>query len=168
MASAKLSPRQRMINMMYLVLTAMLALNVSAEILKAFAMINKSLEETSLSVGQKNEALYKAFDDRMEKEPGKAKANFDKAQIIRKKTKEILKFVKETKEMMIDLGGNQNQKMDEGDFKVEGGARRVVDDGNIDISSQVLVNPRLSTTAQTSVPHGGKTHNPESPARPPP
>jgi len=130
-----------MINMMYLVLTAMLALNVSAEILKAFAMINKSLEETSLSVGQKNEALYKAFDDRMEKEPGKAKANFDKAQIIRKKTKEILKFVKEAKEMMIDLGGNQNQKMDEGDFKVEAGARRVIDDGNIDISSQVLVNP---------------------------
>ncbi|MFM7589173.1 MAG: gliding motility protein GldM, partial [Bacteroidota bacterium] len=59
MASAKLSPRQRMINMMYLVLTAMLALNVSAEILKAFAMINKSLEETSQSVGQKNDALYK-------------------------------------------------------------------------------------------------------------
>ena len=54
-----------MINMMYLVLTAMLALNVSAEILKAFAMINKSLEETAQSVGQKNEALYKAFDDRM-------------------------------------------------------------------------------------------------------
>jgi len=130
-----------MINMMYLVLTAMLALNVSAEILKAFAMINKSLEETSLSVGQKNEALYKAFDDRMEKEPGKAKANYDKAQIVRKRTKALLKFVSDTKSEMIDLGGNKNQKVDEGDFKEEGGARRVVDDGNIDISSQVLVNP---------------------------
>jgi gliding motility-associated protein GldM len=141
MASAKLSPRQRMINMMYLVLTAMLALNVSAEILKAFAMINKSLEETSQSVGQKNEALYKAFDDRMEKEPGKAKANYDKAQIIRKQTKVLLKFVQDTKNEMIDLGGNQNQKVDERDFKFEGGARRVVDDGNVDISSRVLVNP---------------------------
>lgn len=96
-----------MINMMYLVLTAMLALNVSAEILKAFAMINKSLEETSLSVGQKNEALYKAFDDRMEKEPGKAKANYDKAQIVRKRTKALLKFVSDTKSEMIDLGGTR-------------------------------------------------------------
>ena len=63
---------------MYLVLTAMLALNVSAEILKAFAMINKSLEETSQSIGQKNDALYIAFEDRMQKEPGKAKVNYDK------------------------------------------------------------------------------------------
>jgi len=130
-----------MINMMYLVLTAMLALNVSAEILKAFAMINKSLEETSQSVGQKNEALYKAFDDRMAKEPGKAKANFDKAQIVRQKTKELLKFVQDTKDQMIDMGGNKNNKVDDEDFKEEGGARRVVDDGNIDISSQVLVSP---------------------------
>jgi len=141
MASTKLSPRQRMINMMYLVLTAMLALNVSAEILKAFALINKSLEETSLSIGQKNKALYIAFDDRMQKEPGKVKVNYDKAQIIRKKTDELLKFVNKVKSEMIDLGGNKNGKLDEGDFKVEGGARRVVDDGNIDISSQVLVNP---------------------------
>lgn len=141
MASQRLSPRQRMINMMYLVLTAMLALNVSAEILKAFAMINKSLEETSQSVGQKNEALYLAFDDRMEKEPGKAKINFDKAQIIRKRTNILLKFVSDIKKEMIDLGGNKNQKVDEEDFKIEDGIRRVYDDGNIDISSQVLVNP---------------------------
>ena len=106
-----------MINMMYLVLTAMLALNVSAEILKAFAMINKSLEETSQSVGQKNEALYKAFDDRMAKEPGKAKANFDKAQIVRQKTKELLKFVQDTKDQMVDMGGNKNNKVDDEDFR---------------------------------------------------
>jgi hypothetical protein len=40
-------PRQKMINMMYLVLTAMLALNVSSEILNAFKTVNKSLEEIS-------------------------------------------------------------------------------------------------------------------------
>jgi gliding motility-associated protein GldM len=130
-----------MINMMYLVLTAMLALNVSAEILKAFAMINKSLEETSQSIGQKNDALYMAFEDRMQKEPGKAKVNYDKAQIVKRRTKELLQFVRDTKTKMIDMGGNKNGKVDEEDFKVEGGAKRVVDDGNIDISSQVLVNP---------------------------
>ena len=50
---------------MYLVLTAMLALNVSAEILKAFAMINQSLEDTNLTIDQKNAALYKAFEEKM-------------------------------------------------------------------------------------------------------
>ncbi|HLF47283.1 MAG TPA: hypothetical protein VI548_12720, partial [Chitinophagaceae bacterium] len=40
-------PRQKMINMMYLVLTAMLALNVSSEILNAFKTVNNSLEETN-------------------------------------------------------------------------------------------------------------------------
>jgi hypothetical protein len=43
MASGKLSPRQKMINMMYLVLTALLALNVSKEILEAFVTVNNGL-----------------------------------------------------------------------------------------------------------------------------
>lgn len=43
MASAKLPPRQKMINMMYLVLTAILALNVSKEVLDAFAIMDAEL-----------------------------------------------------------------------------------------------------------------------------
>jgi len=45
-------PRQKMINMMYLVLTALLALNVSSEILNAFKTVNNSLEESSRVVNQ--------------------------------------------------------------------------------------------------------------------
>lgn len=41
------TPRQRMIGMMYLVLTAMLALNVSKDILDAFIIVNDSIEETN-------------------------------------------------------------------------------------------------------------------------
>src|SRR6266540_1006309 len=43
-------PRQKMINMMYLVLTALLALNVSSEILNAFKTVNKSLEKTNETI----------------------------------------------------------------------------------------------------------------------
>ena len=46
MSQAKSTPRQKMINMMYLVLTAMLALNVSSEILKAFHKLETSLENS--------------------------------------------------------------------------------------------------------------------------
>ena len=43
-------PRQKMINIMYLVLTALLAINISAEILNAFKTINESLEKTNTAV----------------------------------------------------------------------------------------------------------------------
>jgi gliding motility-associated protein GldM len=54
-------PRQKMINMMYLVLTALLALNVSTEVLNAFKTVNNSLERSNKVVDQKNDLTYKAF-----------------------------------------------------------------------------------------------------------
>lgn len=54
MAGGNLSPRQKMINMMYLVLTALLALNVSAEILEAFRSLRDSLAESAESFAEKN------------------------------------------------------------------------------------------------------------------
>lgn len=59
MASGKLSPRQKMINMMYLVLTALLALNVSSEILDAFQTLEKSLEKSADSFALKNGQVVK-------------------------------------------------------------------------------------------------------------
>jgi gliding motility-associated protein GldM len=54
-------PRQKMINMMYLVLTALLALNVSTEVLVAFQTVNRSLERSNDVVTQKNDLTYSAF-----------------------------------------------------------------------------------------------------------
>src|ERR1700731_4609201 len=54
-------PRQKMINMMYLVLTALLALNVSAEILNAFKTVNNSITTSNSVVSQKNDLTYAAF-----------------------------------------------------------------------------------------------------------
>ena len=45
MAGGKLTPRQKMINLMYLVFIAMLALNMSKELLSAFGILNKKLVE---------------------------------------------------------------------------------------------------------------------------
>src|ERR1700722_9046777 len=54
-------PRQKMFNMMYLVLTALLALNVSTEVLNAFNTVNHSLENSNAVVTQKNDLTYTAF-----------------------------------------------------------------------------------------------------------
>ena len=58
MAGQKLSPRQKMIGMMYLVLTALLALNISKDVLKAFSKINGSLYKTNTNFSEKNNEPY--------------------------------------------------------------------------------------------------------------
>ncbi len=54
-------PRQKMINMMYLVLTALLALNVSSEILNAFKVVNTSIANSNAVITDKNNLTYKSF-----------------------------------------------------------------------------------------------------------
>src|SRR3954468_11074343 len=58
-------PRQKMINLMYLVLTALLALNVSSEILNAFKTVNSSLINASGIIETKNENIFKSFERKL-------------------------------------------------------------------------------------------------------
>lgn len=62
MAGYKETPRQKMIGMMYLVLTALLALNVSVEILQAFIIVNESMESTNQTFAKKIDATYSKFE----------------------------------------------------------------------------------------------------------
>jgi len=62
MGHGKETPRQKMIGMMYLVLTAMLALNVSAEVLDAFRLVNEGIKNTTEIFSKKNETIYKEFE----------------------------------------------------------------------------------------------------------
>jgi len=68
-----------MINMMYLVLTALLALNVSTEVLNAFRLVNEGLLSSNSSLNGKNDGIYKAFQKQMDQDATKAKPYFDKA-----------------------------------------------------------------------------------------
>lgn len=61
-------PRQQMINIMYLVLIAMLAMNVSAEILNAFKLLNTGIENSNFSTSQKIAATMTAFEAKVKKE----------------------------------------------------------------------------------------------------
>lgn len=67
-------PRQKMINMMYLVLTALLALNVSNEVLEAFKTVDKSIVTSNAALDNKNGVIYKAFSDELKDPQTKAKA----------------------------------------------------------------------------------------------
>ena len=63
MSSGKETPRQKMIGMMYLVLTALLALNVSKEILQGFVMVDESIGKSKLILDENNSRVQKAFED---------------------------------------------------------------------------------------------------------
>ena len=63
MAGGNLSPRQKMINMMYLVLTALLALNVSKEVLNSFFEVNLGIVKTTESLDEKSNSTYSALDN---------------------------------------------------------------------------------------------------------
>lgn len=87
------TPRQRMISMMYLVYTAMLALNVSAEILNAFVIVGDSVEVTNKLMAGKAESTYIAFENAYNGNPGKVGENWTKAKEIREKTKKMLDYI---------------------------------------------------------------------------
>src|SRR6187402_1514763 len=103
MAGGNLSPRQKMINMMYLVLTAMLALNVSAEILKAFHMVEVSMDKAGVNIDEKNKNSLKAIEMYNTKNPGDALGNeiYKKSLEAAKIADEGAKYVNDLKELLI-------------------------------------------------------------------
>ena len=69
------SPRQKMINLMYIVLLAMLALNVSTEVLQGFSIVEESLNRTTENSGRQNATIYGDFEAQMAKNPEKVRQN---------------------------------------------------------------------------------------------
>ncbi len=108
MAGGKLPPRQKMIGMMYLVLTALLALNVSKEILDSFVTINDGLEKTISNFKEKNSDLYNDFEASYNENKEKVKPFYDKAQAIRQSADEASSYIDRIKvKIVADL-----QKLD--------------------------------------------------------
>jgi len=97
MAGGRLTPRQKMINMMYLVLTALLALNVSKEVLQSFFEVNKGIERTTTSFNSKNQETYSAFDNAAENNPEKYQDVRDKAYSVKKMVDPLLLYIQEMK-----------------------------------------------------------------------
>ena len=96
----KESPRQKMIGMMYLVLTALLAMNVSKDILKAFVTVNESLERTNINFSENTTKIMKAFEDAKASSPGAA-PYFEKAVEAKKLTGELFEYIEKLKHELI-------------------------------------------------------------------
>ena len=108
------TPRQKMIGMMYLVLTAMLALNVSAAILNGYMQVDDSLHTTTSSVQEANALLYQKFDAAMADNPEKTREWYEKAQQVKEKSDEMYNYVQFCKDSLIFLTGQASKKDESG------------------------------------------------------
>lgn len=97
MAHEKLSPRQKMIGMMYLVLTAMLALNVSKEAVKAFMKVEEGLSKTVKNYEQKNKEIYDLFDAKAAENPVRGGPFKEKAYYVKTRADELFNYLQDLK-----------------------------------------------------------------------
>jgi gliding motility-associated protein GldM len=112
MAGAKETPRQKMIGMMYLVLTAMLALNVDSAVLERFELINGTLENQIDTNGKRNNATVKSIAAAVE-ENGNREADVDvrnKATEVRQKTDEIISYMTAIKAEIVEKTGGYDEE----------------------------------------------------------
>ncbi len=103
--AGKETPRQKMIGMMYLVLTAMLALNVSEEFMNAFKLVNDGLETTASNFAAANKMTYDAFESSMKNDPVKTKPFRDKALQAQKYSEELNAYINEVKKELTEEAG---------------------------------------------------------------
>ncbi len=89
----KETPRQKMIGMMYLVLTALLAMNVSKNVLAAFVTIEEGLNETNRQTDAKNLHSYAVFDSELANDRKRAQKHYDNAQKVKKAADELCAFI---------------------------------------------------------------------------
>ena len=130
-------PRQKMINMMYLVLTAMLALNVSAEILNAFKTVNDSLEKTNTVVNNSTNTIIASFQEKMT-DPTTA----EKARLWYPKAEQV---VAQSKTISDYIEGLKNQILKNADFNpAEGDSSYKMD--NLDVATRLMVDQGAGKT----------------------
>ncbi len=93
MSGGKETPRQKMIGMMYLFYTALLALNISSDILNAFILVNDSMVQTNENFGSKNELIISAFENQLSVNEKKVRPFYDKAMKAEEYSAELVDYL---------------------------------------------------------------------------
>ncbi|MGM9479221.1 gliding motility protein GldM [Pedobacter sp. GSP4] len=132
MAGGKETTRQRMINIMYLVLLAMLALNVSDTILDAFKNINDSLDTSKNNVNTSINQLFSAFENsKLKEEPARAQPIYDRAKQAQKAADELNNYIDGIKKEFTQAGDGIDPETDD-----------LVNRSNQDIAQNIMINQK--------------------------
>lgn len=98
-----------MIGMMYLVLTAMLALNVSAEVLDGFRLVDEGLQKTTENYTKKNEVLYKRFAKKYAENEQKVGPFKSLADQVQERSKELYEYIQDLKIQVVKDNQGENE-----------------------------------------------------------
>ncbi len=112
--NCKETPRQKMIGMMYLMLTCMLALNISKSVLDAFIVVNKGLEATNVTFTQKNALMYSTLEAAKANDPKKVTPYYEAALQAKKMSDELDAYIKDIKVELFMLGDGQTKEEAQG------------------------------------------------------
>ena len=125
-----ISPRQKMINLMYVVLMALLALNVSTEVLNGFSIVEDSLKRTTQNATRENDAIYDDLAVQMKNNPQKVKPWYDKSQEVKKMSNDLYNLADELKEAIVKEADGKN-----------GDVKNIRNKEDIEAANQVMLAP---------------------------
>ena len=126
----KVSPRQKMINLMYVLLMAMLALNVSSDVLNGFTLVDESLSKSSENTGRQNDALYDAFEMHMKQNPEKVREWYERACTVREMSDSIYNLAERLKVRIAKKADGE-----------EGDVKNLKNREDLEAATQVMLNP---------------------------
>jgi gliding motility-associated protein GldM len=117
MAGGKQTPRQKMVNLMYLVFIAMMALNMSKEVLSAFGLMNKKFEESNVAASENTKSLFSALETKASDNPAQYQVPFEKAKKIKAISDKFYNELEETKKLI--LSSNKVEFNEDGSLPYE-------------------------------------------------
>ncbi len=132
------TPRQKMIGMMYLVLTAMLALNVSTDILNGFTLVDNSLHSSIAASNTRNAKLYRDFQAANADNPEKTQEWFDKAKEVQVRADSLYNFIQDFKEHIVILADGQ-KAVDARRAAGEDPTLHIEGNSNLDVTGQYAI-----------------------------
>lgn len=136
MAGKKETPRQKLIGMLYLVLMALLALNVSVEVLDSFVVVDEGLSRTIDNFMSKNEMTYREFDQRYAENPERVGTWREKAEMARNEANKLYDYIEELKvEIVTTAEGDDTDAVVDGIVLSD----RITQSENMTVPGQVML-----------------------------
>ncbi len=124
------SPRQKMINLMYLVFIAMLAMNVSTEVLDGFDLVEEGLQQTIKSTAEQNDILSGRMQELYEQNPVKSEIWFNNAESFKQSSDSLYNYIQSLKEQIVKKADGKDGNVD-----------NLKNKENLDASTVVMLSP---------------------------
>ncbi len=134
---ARMSPRQRMINLMYIVLTAMLALNVSSDVLNGFSQVQDGIHQTNLNMTARNAVQFKYLEELYHKNPEKAGVWYKKGVDLRDRSAKLYNEIEQLKTLIAKAADGED-----GDYK------DIENNDDLEAAAVTMLNPATQRGTQ--------------------